>query len=50
MVKSIIRKIMCDSDVGDPPWKRETAACVVLGIGVIVTLPTMWNWVVSLFH
>ncbi len=50
MVKSIIRKIMCDSDVGDPPWKRETAAGVVFGIGLIVSLPTLWNWFASIFH
>ncbi len=52
MIKAsdVIRKIVCNSDVGDPPWKRQTAACVVVGVGLIALAPSIWTWIGSLLH
>ena len=46
----LIRHIMCDTEVGDPAWKRQTAAAIVMGVGLVPALPDIWKWIESFVH
>ena len=44
---SLFRRIMSDSEVGDPAWKRATVVAAVIGLGILSALPDIWTWLVS---
>jgi len=49
-LSELLRRIMSDTGVGDPAWKRQTAAAVVMGVGLVPALPDIWKWIESLVH
>ena len=49
---SLFRRIMSDSGVGDPAWKRATIVASVMGVGILQALPDVWTRLAPLlkFH
>ena len=47
-LSDLLRRIMSDSGAGDPAWKRQTAAAIVMGVGLVPALPDIWKWIESL--
>ena len=49
-LSDLLRRIMSDSGAGDPAWKRQTAAAIVMGVGMVPALPDVWRWIESFVH